>query len=149
MIYPDLSPYRYTESNRIALNVGWLGKAASFTRGSIDSDIRNQLVRLARHPVNMMRGLHYCELCSVESPIRVVVSTELNKPAYLGNGELWVSTRDATFAAPTLIVHYIDSHSYLPPAEFCEAVRASLQPDTRQTCGHDHSDGHHGPSRLA
>jgi hypothetical protein len=29
------------------------------------------------------------------------------------------------FAAPVLIVHYIEEHNYLPPAQFLEAVAKS------------------------
>ena len=46
-----------------------------------------------------------------------------------GNGEIKVSGQGITFAAPVLIVHYIEQHRYLPPAQFLEAVeRANLWP---------------------
>jgi hypothetical protein len=39
-----------------------------------------------------------------------------------GNGEMRVSHRGITFAAPVLIVHYIEEHGYLPPSDFLKAV---------------------------
>jgi hypothetical protein len=38
------------------------------------------------------------------------------------NGEIRVPHGGITFAAPVLIVHYIEEHRYLPPAEFLKAV---------------------------
>jgi len=38
------------------------------------------------------------------------------------NGEIRVSGEGIVFAAPVLIVHYIEAHSYLPPAQFLKAV---------------------------
>jgi hypothetical protein len=31
---------------------------------------------------------------------------------------------EVTFAAPMLIIHYIEEHSYLPPAAFLRAIEA-------------------------
>ncbi|WP_375431714.1 hypothetical protein [uncultured Friedmanniella sp.] len=31
------------------------------------------------------------------------------------------------YSAPTLVVHYIQAHQYLPPDEFLEALRRSAQ----------------------
>lgn len=34
-----------------------------------------------------------------------------------GNGEIWPTSTDGThYVAPTLVVHYIDVHAYLPPS---------------------------------
>jgi hypothetical protein len=44
--------------------------------------------------------------------------------ASLGNGEIIVKGEDGRrYAAPTLILHYIEAHHYLPPEEFIQAVR--------------------------
>lgn len=41
----------------------------------------------------------------------------------LGSAEIWVPGREGCiYAAPTLIVHYVEAHEYLPPPEFIEAV---------------------------
>jgi hypothetical protein len=41
-----------------------------------------------------------------------------------GNGEIWVPGDDVIYAAPVLIVHYIEEHGYLPPPQFLKAVAA-------------------------
>ncbi len=38
------------------------------------------------------------------------------------NGEIRVTDEGVTFAAPVLIVHYIEEHGYLPPAQFLDAI---------------------------
>jgi hypothetical protein len=40
------------------------------------------------------------------------------------NGEIRVPGDDVIYAAPLLIVHYIEEHGYLPPAEFLKALAA-------------------------
>ena len=70
--------------------------------------------------------MHVCELC-IGAPDTVIGKT-IN-PAWAGwaeprssNGEIRVAGNQIIFAAPVLIVHYIEEHGYLPPAEFLEAV---------------------------
>lgn len=121
--YPDLSPYTYSRPSRLMVNVGWLAIGHAIPQGSIDVGIRDQLVRLAREPENLMRGFHYCEFCDAESPLIATTPDEPEKPAYLGSGEIHVDAGSVVYAAPTLVVHYIDAHAYLPPPEFCDAVR--------------------------
>jgi len=48
----------------------------------------------------------------------------------LGNAEIWIPDgAGGIFAAPNLIVHYIETHNYLPPSEFIEAVFNPLPED--------------------
>lgn len=125
MYYPDLSPYEYSEGPRGLVNVGWLGSDRNgYAKGVVPRDVRDSLVRLAMEPVNVMRGLHHCELCDAESPVIVTVPDESgDAAAYLGSGEIHVSSTTQAYSAPTLVVHYIDAHDYLPPQEFLDAVR--------------------------
>jgi len=46
---------------------------------------------------------------------------ELPSDAY-NKGEIRVDGHGVNYAAPTLIVHYIENHKYRPPDEFIEAV---------------------------
>ena len=44
----------------------------------------------------------------------------------LGSAELRLVGRDgAVYAAPDLVLHYVEHHNYLPPHEFVEAVMLS------------------------
>ena len=38
------------------------------------------------------------------------------------NGEIRVASGGVTFAAPVLIVHYIEAHGYAPPEPFLKAI---------------------------
>ncbi|GAA3882398.1 DUF7919 family protein [Tessaracoccus defluvii] len=104
--------------------VGWLEAGHAFTTGGCDPRVRDRLVHLAFEPEERMRGYHYCEFCTEESPISVTGAEDPGKFVNLGDAEIWVRDREQVFAAPTLIIHYIDAHGYRPPAVFCEAVLA-------------------------
>ena len=76
--------------------------------------------------VELYRGEHTCELCKGAPDL--FVGKTIN-PAWTrwadqrsSNGEIRVAGEGVVFAAPVLIVHYIEEHGYLPPAQFLEAV---------------------------
>jgi hypothetical protein len=128
--YPDLSPYTYTNERsphrwaggpRNIVNVGWLGVGMDYPQGGCPDDVVQKLISLATSPENIMRGLHYCEFCDIESPIKV--ESREGAVAWLGTGEIHVpSSEGLIYSAPTLVVHYIQAHRYLPPQPFCGAV---------------------------
>jgi hypothetical protein len=128
--YPDLSPYIYTNErspyeqdgvSRGIVNIGWLGVGMDYTQGECPYDVVKKLISLATSPVNIMRGLHYCEFCDIESPVKI--ESKDGVVAWLGTGEIHVpSSEGLIYSAPTLIVHYIQAHRYLPPQSFCDAV---------------------------
>jgi len=123
--FPDLSVYEYSKRSGHALNVGWLGQGHSFETGPVSTDVRDALVRLAGNSVNVMRGLHYCDFCDAESPLYVETSDGQVR-ASLGTGEIQaIAENGVVYLAPTLLVHYIDAHDYLPPAVFLSAVKVS------------------------
>ncbi len=125
--FADLSRYTYTaaEPGVDMRNIGWLGEASTFPTGKADPRVRDTLLRFAAERRNWMRGWHNCELCTVESPIEVPSRWDARGLQYLGNGELHVPTASkVTYVAPTLLIHYMDAHEYLPPREFLDAVLA-------------------------
>ncbi|GAB3984108.1 hypothetical protein GCM10029978_092800 [Actinoallomurus acanthiterrae] len=106
------------------LNVGWLGAGCEFPQSATPVDVIEKLIHLAQNPKNVMRGLHYCEFCEVESPVKVESST--GEIAWLGTGEIHVASPNGTsFVAPTLIIHYILEHRYCPPQPFIDALLVS------------------------
>lgn len=137
--FSDLTVYSYVPVDGVLLNVGWLGADSDFQVGEVPTDVRDTLIQLAMDPVNVMRGLHHCELCDVESPILVARRQARGERAVLGTGEIHVRGAEHTYVAPTLVIHYIDSHHYAPPTEFSEAVRYEA---VRRTW----ADGGIGPS---
>jgi hypothetical protein len=122
--YPDLSPYQYTPgTDGNVVNVGWLGRESKFVAGSLDKRFRFELRKRAENPINVMRGWHDCELCDAESPIRIGPLAGVHGHISLGTGELWVTgDKGVIYAAPTLIVHYVEDHGYVPPAAFVSAL---------------------------
>jgi len=68
-----------------------------------------------------MRGFHPCPWC--EAWVQEDFLGD-GQARHLGNGEIHVSAGGIywTYAAPTLIYHYILRHEYRPPDEFLQAV---------------------------
>jgi hypothetical protein len=125
---PDLAPYNYYPRAPDALAVGWLDSTEPFPTGAFPQDVLPRLKELSERPVRLMRGYHYCQFCqAVSRPPRLLrADIRLYEPPDVahGNGEIWITGPDGVnFAAPVLIVHYIDEHGYLPPRSFIEAIR--------------------------
>lgn len=116
--FPELSEYEYHETLFPMRNVGWLSHAREFPRGETPAWVIEALIERAKHPDVVTRGSHHCDFCAP--------ADEPGSPAShrSGNGEIWLCNQEGEwFAAPTLIVHYIKEHRYLPPAEFIDALR--------------------------
>ena len=135
--FPDLAPYSYArQSHTGVVHVGWLDGAHSFPRGKVDHRLIEKMKMLATKPVELYRGKHTCEVCV--QPEDVVNALTANKSTLdfksrlaiwakwadqrSGNGEIRVASDGITYAAPVLIVHYIEEHGYLPPAQFLGAI---------------------------
>lgn len=111
--FPDLSPYAYgRHSHPGVVHVGWLDDTHTYPQGPVAPVLVEKMRRLATKPVELYRGKHVCELCP-----------ETNCSS---NGEIRLFLGGITFAAPVLIVHYIEEHRYLPPPEFLRAVEEAL-----------------------
>jgi hypothetical protein len=125
--FVDLSKYDYIESpsGEKCLNIGWLSKGFDFPTGEISEDVLGKLKILSAKIENETRGLHYCEFCDppIFSPRGESFVCTLIKDAPNGNGEIWIDGLGGIkYIAPTLLLHYIEVHNYLPPKEFLEAV---------------------------
>ena len=121
--FPDLTPYAYRHE-AAALNVGWLAKDHPFDTGVTPPEVVQRL-KLCCHEigVNQTRGLHPCDFC--EDPYAYRDDTDV------GSAEIWAfGSAGTVYAAPTLIVHYIEAHDYLPPEGFINAVlQGPMPPD--------------------
>jgi|SRR5215469_2784634 len=123
--FKDLTRYEY--SNKLfmcvgePLNVGWLERCATYTKGVVGPDLLAKLLALCKFPVNRYRGSHGCHFCE-ERPARI---TDSGREFWLGDGEIRVSAKDkrVTYVAPNLIYHYVVAHQYMPPEVFLEALR--------------------------
>jgi hypothetical protein len=136
--FSDHSPYAYGHgSHPGVVHVGWLDNIHPYPKGTVDARLIEKMKLLASNPVELYRGKHICELC-VEPP-DLIKTTQPNGVALdpncswvrwvnqrSSNGEIRVSGEGIMFAAPVLIVHYIEAHNYSPPAEFLRAVEKAL-----------------------
>lgn len=126
--FEDLTRYRYVPGSDTALNVGWLHPDRPFPVGHVPDGLVERLARLAvEHPTNRMMGWHPCRFCDAPFPVEIVVD-EVVHP--VGDAEIWVSGPDATYATPTLVVHYTAVHRYRPPDGFIAAVMADRRADS-------------------
>ena len=128
---PDLGRYDYYPAPMEALAVGWLDISEPFTTGTCPPDVRDRLAEFSRQPVRLMRGIHYCQFCAAiaEPPrlLRADIRLYESPDVACGNGEIWLTAPNGVYyAAPMMIVHYVDDHHYLPPDVFVAAVRIGV-----------------------
>jgi hypothetical protein len=64
------------------------------------------LLKLVQKPVRIVPDLHKCPFCGNAA----------------GTGEIDVVGSTMIYAAPTLIIHYVEAHRYCPPDEFVLAA---------------------------
>ncbi|MEV6678811.1 hypothetical protein AB0N09_18425 [Streptomyces erythrochromogenes] len=146
MFYEDLSPYAYTDDGDVfydptdvmrfvafrpdyaRLNIGWLDGDRRWPRGPVPEAFGDRLQAvLGAQQVNVMMGLHDCDLCPTAIPDSHPWYEPLpgHRCASAGTGEIHVPGPSGTvFAAPRLIGHYVADHGYLPPRAFVDAVLA-------------------------
>jgi hypothetical protein len=136
--FPGLSPYAYGHSAHPGVvQVGWLDGTHAFPKGSVESRMIEKMKLLAEKPVELYRGKHVCELCveppdlqKTAMPSRVVLDPDCSWAKWVdqrsSNGEVRVARGGVTFAAPVLIVHYIEEHCYLPPTQFLQAIEQAV-----------------------
>jgi hypothetical protein len=136
--FPDLAPYAYGHrAHPGVVHVGWLSGSHPFPEGPVESRLIKKMKLLAEQPVERYRGVHLCDLCvappDLEKTImtnRVVIDPNCSWAKWAsqrsGNGEIRVASSGVTLAAPVLIVHYIEEHCYLPPAQFLKAIEEAV-----------------------
>jgi hypothetical protein len=129
--FRDLSPYEYGlrwGGVRGAQNVGWLALGHSFeTEQALESDL-DLLWAHCKVAVHATRGLHPCAFCSdwISDGFRVMRNGET---LMLGYSEIRViGPSGQSYAAPSLIFHYVNEHRYKPPNVFLSALRTGPTP---------------------
>ena len=124
--FEDLSRFRYLFGGSSAiLNVGWLEAPRPFPRGAVAPEDVARLERLLVHGFQpaFAKGWHGCSLCgqtSTDPPIEREIGGQRR---VLGADILFVPAGKRMFAAPSLVIHYIEAHGYRPPEPFLEALR--------------------------
>ncbi|SDI64253.1 hypothetical protein SAMN05216588_1217 [Pseudomonas flavescens] len=128
MIYPDLTSYGHFLQRPLSSvsNVGWLGAEYDFSQGEVNQfflqKLRDAIIGndFFNAQVNRTRSTSPCPLCGCSE---IEVNNDHGRE-FLGAAELWIPAIKEGFyyAAPTLIMHYVSKHLYLPPLEFIEAL---------------------------
>jgi hypothetical protein len=128
--FQDLSPYTYFDesSKPQAFNIGWLSPEHPFPTAAPSEEFLAALWEFCRISVVQTRGIHSCEFCGHwYHHTAKRGETRLN----LGSAEIRVFSESGgsqTFAAPTLIYHYVQKHRYRPPDAFIAAVLSGPRP---------------------
>jgi len=82
-----------------------------------------RLVELVEHPFFSACGYHACDIGWCGFLDRSQPSFRYKgRLLWLGNTDIIVPGNGVVYSAPTLILHYIRRHKYLPPSCFNEAV---------------------------
>lgn len=137
--FADLTPYAYSLPTPLlvmpVLNIGWLGEGHPFSSGPTPPEFRQRLLTFCRdeHVLYLCRGFHVCELCvaTADDPYPGLMPQLGEAWSFIGNGQIRVLGDGVVYAAPTMIIHYVQDHAYQPPIEFVTAVLAG-DPDSAE-----------------
>jgi hypothetical protein len=107
------------------LAAGWLDTTQPFAKGRIPAALHDKLAwSCVNAKVAQTRGFHECTLCPPASPGSygthfVQVG---DRKFLLGSAEIRITSGALLYAAPTLVLHYVVDHDYLPPPEFVDGL---------------------------
>lgn len=139
--------------------VGWLDAVHPFPTGPIPAKVKGRLLHFLQdpwHALDLFWGSHLCEICRPDglqlgpNPTREEIASEIGRevaqfPSVPGIGHsnlaIPVPGRMEIFVAPSLIIHYIESHQYCPPLEFQEALLKCPEINSDSYLGHLRSRG--------
>ncbi|GHJ48931.1 hypothetical protein Cs7R123_62730 [Catellatospora sp. TT07R-123] len=118
MEFLDLSRYEYSDFPLEMRAVGWLGREHGLQSGDPHADSRLILKELKASSVreaSLTLGFHDCAFCPPGARVR-------------GNGEFRYHTLSGnSYAAPVMILHYVEAHGYVPSQVFIEELRAGRE----------------------
>ena len=129
MYFEDLTAYCYYLPFNLSdvRNVGWLDTSHAYSKGETSGSFLSKLRQsiCARQSnvdahVNVIRGVHSCNICG--GP-RIEIDCQ-NSKVLLGMSEIWLPASRGYFASPSMTLHYIEVHGYVPPQEYVDAVMA-------------------------
>lgn len=130
MHVPDLAPLRLSpfESATNVIAVGWLEPGAEYQHGEVGADFVRKLTDLLVNPWQPVAaaGRHSCGFCRMTGGPSVfrLHGLPMSPDVPMGVSNLWLPGDGVCYVAPSLILHYMDSHDYSPPTEFKLAVMA-------------------------
>jgi hypothetical protein len=108
--------------------VGWLDPAHTYNRDDLSLDFAYTLAKLLVDPWQPVAygGFHKCSFCRLTQSTSGQFPTSSRSTDFvnlsLGATNLFVPAQGFVYAAPSLVIHYIDCHNYAPPVGFVDAV---------------------------
>lgn len=129
MYAEDLTSYsrRWGDEFSSVRMVGWLDEHHAYTRGSVSSNLRAKLLRILftdypdhNYHVNKVRSQTPCPFCER----KITIEDKDGRTTPLGMSELWIPSESVWYSFPSLLLHYIEQHQYVPPKVFLEAVES-------------------------
>lgn len=102
--------------------VGWLDSAEPFSQGPVSAEFFRKLAELLVSPWQpaVAVGRHECPFCRFSGGPATIRFGDLG--IQLGVCNVFIPANGFLYAAPSLILHYIDSHGYSPLDDFQRAV---------------------------
>lgn len=104
------------------LAVGWVDRRHPISRGTVKPAFVARLVELLKNPWQPAQtlGWHDCTFCRLTRGPTTFEYGGAKVP--IGTSNLFIPGRDCVYIAPSLILHFMDAHGYVPAAEFIQAV---------------------------
>jgi hypothetical protein len=104
--------------------VGYLARGYSFTKGTTSQAFFDRLVNVGGTALRGVVRISHLDLgwCRLKVPNEKPALRYKGHPIGLGNTDISVPGDEVVYLAPSLILHYIRRHRYLPPPCFVEAV---------------------------
>jgi hypothetical protein len=119
---PDLTHYPGADKWAVPLRaVGWLEYPEPYTTGSVPAELAAKLWALVASPLCMTLGIYSCSFCRE-------YEIGQNSTGVIWSRELFIPGDAEVFVAPGGVIHYVESHLYLPPARFIDAVMKCPDP---------------------
>ena len=124
----DLQRYNYRLPYELdgVFMVGWLDPFHDYPHGPVRTELVDKLWSMIRRRtksfdlhVHVIRGIVPCVFCNEEIHANPESRYHFQP---LGMSEIWIPYRSGWYAAPTMVVHYIDQHDYHPPRVFLDAI---------------------------
>ena len=116
--------------------VGYLARKHPFPKGRTSWAFIDSLVALVKQPFSHSFGYHSCDLawCGLTFVTDAQATNFLYKGRVisLGHTDILVPGNEVIYQAPSLILHYMRWHRYLPPVCFIQAVLNCPPPGSQE-----------------
>lgn len=134
-IYKDFSNYQIDNKiKKDIINIGWLGGIGNFPQGRVSEAFLMNLWEYYKSPIYPTRKIYQNE--ELDGKGKIFTAICKGRKAQLGSSEIRVLNKEkgVIYASPSLIIHYIINHNYLPPDEYMDAVIGGPKPNSNEYC---------------